>query len=1038
MNSILNFKRNIFSVLFLCFFISNNIYSQGNTCGTAVAITSNASCVYTGGTSVGATYQSNANNGGTPSCASPGAPDVWYSFTPGATGSYVISTSAGTMTDGGMSIYSGACGSMTEIVCDDDSGPGSMPEVSVALTAGTTYYIRIWEYSSGTGTFSICITNPAPAPANDNCSGATAFPAIPTNGTCATLNNQSNAGATNSNVTPTGFCTSNSGTPANDVWFKFVATTTGVSLSATNVSGLTDVYWQIFSGACGASMNSLLCTDTDAGGSVSGLTIGNTYWVRMYTYSGGTTVQNICLSGFTPPSNDNPCGATPVTVNSAFTCTTQTAGTLVNATASGNALGACFGTADDDVWFSFVANNSTQNISLNNITGSTSDLYFSVYSGACGSLGTALICSDPESNTLTGLTVGNTYIIRVYSYTSTSGQTSTFSVCITPPPPVPANDNPCNATTVPVNAAFTCTTQTAGTIAGATASGNALGACFGTADDDVWFKFVANNSTQNISLNNITGSTSDLYFSVYSGACGSLGTALLCSDPESNTLTGLTVGNTYIIRIYSYTSTSGQTSSFSICITPPPPVPANDNPCNATTVPVNAAAGTCTTQTAGTIAGATASGNALGACGGTADDDVWFKFVANSTSMNINLNNITGSTTDLYHSVYSGACGSLGTALICSDPNSSTITGLTIGNTYIIRIYSYTSTSGQTTSFSVCINPTPPPPTNVTCAQMQPICSGSPIVFQAQSSGGSAAPGPNYGCLSTTPNPTWFYLQISTPGTMAIDLTAGSDVDFALWGPYANLATAQANCLTYPAPLDCSYSSSATEQMNISAVTTGQVYAVLVTNYASVIQSITLNQATGATATTNCSILPIELVSFKGKNDGLQNTLEWITASEKNNDYFTIEKSGDAINFEQLAVVAGAGNSTSTLNYSAYDDKPFDITYYRLKQTNYDKTFKYSGTISIDRTKDEERISNVYPNPTKEDINFDVFTKTKSNLLVEVINNKGEQVYKESQLVDEGNTSLKISMNDYRNGVYLLKVTIEQTGKVLLYKVVKD
>jgi hypothetical protein len=126
------------------------------------------------------------------------------------------------------------------------------------------------------------------------------------------------------------------------------------------------------------------------------------------------------------------------------------------------------------------------------------------------------------------------------------------------------------------------------------------------------------------------------------------------------------------------------------------------------------------------------------------------------------------------------------------------------------------------------------------------------------------------------------------------------------------------------------------------------------------------------------------------------------------------------------------------LNYSAYDDKPFDITYYRLKQTNYDKTFKYSGTISIDRTKDEERISNVYPNPTKEDINFDVFTKTKSNLLVEVINNKGEQVYKESQLVDEGNTSLKISMNDYRNGVYLLKVTIEQTGKVLLYKVVKD
>lgn len=78
--------------------------AQGNTCGTATTITPNASCSYTSGTTVGATYQSNAANGGTPSCASPGAPDVWYTFTAGSSGNFTIDTQTGTITDGGMSL----------------------------------------------------------------------------------------------------------------------------------------------------------------------------------------------------------------------------------------------------------------------------------------------------------------------------------------------------------------------------------------------------------------------------------------------------------------------------------------------------------------------------------------------------------------------------------------------------------------------------------------------------------------------------------------------------------------------------------------------------------------------------------------------------------------------------------------------------------------------------------------------------------------------------------------------------------------------
>ena len=80
--------------------------------------------------------------------------------------------------------------------------------------------------------------------------------------------------------------------------------------------------------------------------------------------------------------------------------------------------------------------------------------------------------------------------------------------------------------------------------------------------------------------------------------------------------------------------------------------------------------------------------------------------MATSTTHTIDLLNLANGTTDLYHSLWSGSCGSL-TNVLCSDPNSSTATGLTIGNTYYLKVNSWTSSAGQTTDFDVCIG-TPP------------------------------------------------------------------------------------------------------------------------------------------------------------------------------------------------------------------------------------------------------------------------------------------------------------------------------------------
>lgn len=107
--------------------------------------------------------------------------------------------------------------------------------------------------------------------------------------------------------------------------------------------------------------------------------------------------------------------------------------------------------------------------------------------------------------------------------------------------------------------------------------------------------------------------------------------------------------------------------------------------------------------------------------------------------------------------------------------------------------------------------------------------------------------------------------------------------------------------------------------------------------------------------------LPITLLYFQGKSWGEHNKLMWSTASEQNNDYFTIEKSEDGYVFDEIIRVKGAGNSINTLYYSEfdYDVKPGIINYYRLKQTDFDGRYEISDIISIDNTDDAPKAKEV-------------------------------------------------------------------------------
>jgi hypothetical protein len=111
--------------------------------------------------------------------------------------------------------------------------------------------------------------------------------------------------------------------------------------------------------------------------------------------------------------------------------------------------------------------------------------------------------------------------------------------------------------------------------------------------------------------------------------------------------------------------------------------------------------------------------------------------------------------------------------------------------------------------------------------------------------------------------------------------------------------------------------------------------------------------------------LPIELVSFDAHLNLTSVDLNWETSSEINNDYFSLEKSIDGQNFDEFKKVKGAGNSTNDIKYADVDPNPFiGITYYRLKQTDFDGHFTYSNIAPVEYNPNGDPSIFLYPNPT--------------------------------------------------------------------------
>lgn len=807
-------------------------------------------------------------------CAA-GNVDVWFDFIATSTNhtiivSNVVSTPSNVNVKLNYALFKGTCGNLELVFC---SNTYTTPTSNLVI--GEKYYIRVYKstnVATQSATFDICIISP---PTNDECINAITAPVNPEQFCLATNNvSGSTIGSTASlPVLDPALTGTGCGQTNRDVWYKFVATATSHMITFNNIVTTPEtatnvrLNHSVFSGTCD-NLTKLFCFTTDIS-MVTGLTPGDTYFVRVYTASNNNDQSvsfDMCI--LSPPSNDECANSKPVIPNSGQVCApvNMVKGSTLVASPSLPVLdpvltGAACGQNRNDIWYHFVATQTSHAISLNNLeifpesAESSLKLNFSVFSGTCDNL-TNLLCSTDYYRNVTGLTVGETYYIRVYTSNTNVQQYITFDLCITSPP---INDECAAAINVPVNSTYTCAQRVYGSTIGATESlPTTTGTnCSGT-NDDVWYKFTASaGGVQFINVDTIemSGANVIVNHALFSGTCDAL-VNIYCSNASSSIATGLTEGEVYYIRVYTAGVTPGHFAKFTVCVKNPP-LPAENEDCvTSMPVPTNTG-GNCEVYGSGNLIGAGPSGVTNG-CTGSADDDVWFSFVATTNQHFINLLNIEGSTTNLNHAVYTGTCTSL-TQMYCAAANTlnSTSAAFVVGQTYYVRVWSNQNTP-QIVAFDICIK------SKSTCETAEPFCYNPSEDFIFPNTTGVTSTG-QIACLFSVPNPTFYYMQVQSDGDLVFNIrqstdpnnfpesgAPGRDVDFVAWGPFDspescdeivfgpcptgvpcnNNTTSPGN---YPVPgtniVDCSYSADVTEDFHITNAQAGQFYLLLLTNY---------------------------------------------------------------------------------------------------------------------------------------------------------------------------------------------------------------
>ena len=199
--------------------------------------------------------------------------------------------------------------------------------------------------------------------------------------------------------------------------------------------------------------------------------------------------------------------------------------------------------------------------------------------------------------------------------------------------------------------------------------------------------------------------------------------------------------------------------------------------------------------------------------------------------------------------------------------------------------------------------------------------------------------------------------------------------------------------------------------------------------------TITANDSKSCTATISdspspCTKTAIELLSFTGRVLEQSNKITWATATETDNDFFTLEATTNGVDFTEIAKIKGAINSTNTQNYQYNDKNPKTENYYRLKATDTNgKTEIVSNVIHLQRNNKLDL--NITPNPANDHITATFTTEKETTINLSICDINGRELQTRTLQTKKGKNTITLNISTYPNGTYILKYNNEAQTKFI-------
>lgn len=182
------------------------------------------------------------------------------------------------------------------------------------------------------------------------------------------------------------------------------------------------------------------------------------------------------------------------------------------------------------------------------------------------------------------------------------------------------------------------------------------------------------------------------------------------------------------------------------------------------------------------------------------------------------------------------------------------------------------------------------------------------------------------------------------------------------------------------------------------------------------------------------TVLPIEIINFQANYVSNTVELEWSTASENNNSYFTIERSENGTHFDYSGKINGAGNSNHLIHYSLNDFTAFqDVVYYRLSSTDFNGVKTIYKTIALRKPSENSSLL-IYPNPSQGNFTISIEKNILPNTVIKIVNQLGEIVFEE--IIQEEGKLFNYSIEHLPSGIY--HVVLENEFELIQGKFIKQ